>query len=152
MKDILTSWRPADLSDRRRALPVSEKGWENSLMVHLKAELPSEFTIIQQAGAGKLRGDILIERHSLLGGGLIRDTIELKKGMDTTGKYKELIGQIETYRREKGYTFAVICGSDVKDELMRMLKDQYKNDNERLAIFWKTGASRGVKTLVSESE
>lgn len=150
MKEVLASWKPADLTDKRRNLPKSEKGWENSLVAHLKAELPTEFTIIQQAGQGKLRGDILIQRHSLLGGGDIRDTIELKKGLPSTGTYKELIGQIETYRREKGWTFAVLCGDDVKDDLVRMLRDQYRKDYERVGIFWKVGSSRGVKVIVSD--
>jgi hypothetical protein len=103
-----------------------------------------------QAGAGKLRGDIVIERRSLLGGGVIRDTIELKKGLSSTGTYKEFVGQIQTYRREKGWTFGIVCGGDVKDDLMRMLKDQYRKDYDRLGIFWKTGAGRGVKTIVSD--
>jgi hypothetical protein len=150
MKEILASWKPADLNDKRRSLPSSEKGWENSLLAHLRAELPSDFTIMPQAGAGKLRGDIVVERRSVLGAGVIRDTIELKKGLASTGTYKDLVGQIQTYRREKGWTFAVICGDDVKDDLMRMLKDQFRKDHERLGIFWKTGPSRGVKVLVSD--
>ncbi len=150
MKESLTSWKPSDPSDRRRRVPASEKGWENSLLEHLRGEFP-DFQFIPQAGAGMVRGDIVVERKGLLGfGGIVRDIIELKQGMKSTAQYQRLMGQIETYKMEKGWTFVVICGDDVDPKLMTALKDHYKN-HQRLAILWKKNEKRGVDVLVGPS-
>ncbi len=150
MKEALISWTPSDPSDKRRKLPVSEKGWENSLLEHLRNEFP-DFNFIPQAGAGMVRGDIVLERKAMLGlGGFLRDIIELKQGLSSTGQYQRLIGRIETYRMEKGWTFVVICGEPVDAKVMRALKDHYENF-DRLAIFWKKGAGTGVETLTGGS-
>ncbi len=146
MKTILQEWKPSDPRDARRRVPASEKGWEQSLVERLRESLP-DLQVIPQAGAGMVRGDIVIERKTLLGG-INRDTVELKLGMSSTGTFQRLIGQIETYTKEKGFTFVVICGESADPKLMKGLKDHYQGKTPRLAIFWKKNERRGVEVIV----
>lgn len=148
MKEILEAWKPYDLHDKRRRIPATEKGWENVLLEHLRESLP-DLQIIPQAGAGMVRGDIVIERKAFFGlGAVVRDIVELKLGMSFTGTLQRLIGQIETYLKEKGRTFVVICGEDVDPELMKALKDHYRGEVPKLKVFWKKSERRGVEVLL----
>jgi hypothetical protein len=146
MKKILEEWKPSDPKDARRRVPATEKGWEQSLVNHLRESLPG-LQVIPQAGAGMVRGDIVIERKTLLGG-INRDIVELKLGMVSTGTFQRLIGQIQVYAKEKGWTFVVICGDEMDPKLMKGLQDHYKGKGLRLAIFRKKSERKGVETLV----
>ena len=144
-RKILSSWKPEDLDDHRRNVPKTEKGWERSLTGHMRLMLP-DFNVLQQGGQGMKRGDILVERKSLLGG-IVRDVVELKLGLATTAAYQRLVGQVDDYRKETGVTIVVICGEDVDPKLMKTLETRYPSDASKLGIFWKKSERRGVQQV-----
>jgi hypothetical protein len=139
---VLTAWEAEDLEDRRRSSPKTEKGWERSLVEHLRLMLP-DLNVIPQGGSGMKHGDIVVERKGLLGG-FVRDIVELKLGLSTTGQYQRLIGQVDDYRKESGSTIVVICGGDVDPKLMKSLETRYPGGTEKLGIYWKKTAKKGV--------
>ena len=141
---ILESWAPSDPDDKRRRLPRNEKAWERSLVEHLQDVLPDSH-VIPQAGAGMVRGDIVIERKGLLA--IKRDIIELKDGFDSVGTCHTLVGQIETYKKERGWIFAVLCGDEVDSKLLKELENRYRGRDPRVCIYWKKGGGRGVKVI-----
>jgi hypothetical protein len=148
IQKILHAWAVEDLEDRRRSIPKTEKGWERSLVDHMRLMLP-ELNIIPQGGSGMKHGDIVVERKGYLGG-LVRDIVELKLGLSSTGNYQRLIGQVEDYRKESGTTIVVICGSDVDLKLMKALQTRYPSSTEKLGVFWKKDAKKGVTQLFPE--
>jgi len=145
-KTILQAWEPADLDDRRRAVPKTEKGWERSLVDHVRLMVPSDLNVIPQGGSGMKHGDIVVERKGLLGG-IVRDIIELKLGLSTTGNYQRLIGQVDDYLKENGSTVVVICGEEVDPKLMKSLETRYPSTTTKLGIFWKKSEKKGVIQL-----
>jgi hypothetical protein len=142
---ILRAWVVEDLEDRRRSSPKTEKGWERSLVDHMRLMLP-DLNVIPQGGSGMKHGDIVVERKGMLGG-LVRDIVELKLGLSTTGNYQRLLGQIDEYRKESGSTVVVICGSDVDPKLIKSLETRYPSSTEKLGVFWKKDAKKGVTQL-----
>jgi hypothetical protein len=145
-KVILGAWEPADLDDRRRSVPKSEKGWERSLVDHVRLMVPPDLNVIPQGGSGMKHGDIVIERKGLIGG-IVRDIIELKLGLATTGNYQRLIGQVDDYLKEGGSTIVVVCGEDVDPKLMKSLETRYPTSTSKLGIFWKKSAKKGVSQV-----
>ncbi|HEV2520648.1 MAG TPA: hypothetical protein VGX00_08585 [Thermoplasmata archaeon] len=145
-KTILEAWQPSDLDDKRRDLPKTEKGWERSLVDHVRLMVPSDLNVIPQGGAGMKHGDIVVERKGLLGG-IVRDIIELKMGLSTTGNYQRLIGQVDDYLKEGGSTIVVICGEDTDPKLIKQLETRYPSTTSKLGIFWKKSSKKGVSQL-----
>ncbi len=143
---LLARWVPEDLDDRRRSSPKTEKGWERSLVEHLRAALPGDLNVIPQGGSGMKHGDIVVERKTILGG-INRDIVELKLGLATTAQYQRLIGQVDDYRKESGNTIVVICGDNVDPKLMKSLETRYPRGTERLGVFWKGSAKEGVERV-----
>ena len=139
---ILRAWKPEDLDDRRRKVPATEKGWERSLVEHLRLMLPWA-NIIPQGGSGMKHGDIVVERAGKLGG-IVRDIVELKLGLPGAGTYQRLVGQVDDYRKEHGNTVVVICGEGVDPKLIKQLETRYPFDTTKLGIFWKNDGRRGV--------
>lgn len=147
---VFDAWVVEDTEDRRRSEPKTEKGWERSLVDHMRLMLP-ELNIIPQGGSGMKHGDIVVERKAYLGSGLVRDIVELKLGLSTTGNYQRLLGQIDEYRKENGTTIVVICGHDADPKLLKSLETRYPSSTEKLGIFWKKDAKKGVTTLFPKS-
>jgi hypothetical protein len=144
-KKIVEAWQPEDLEDRRRSTPKTEKGWERSLVEHLRLTLP-ELNIIPQGGSGMKHGDIVVERKGMLGG-IVRDIIELKLGLSSTGNYQRLVGQVDDYLKESGTTLVVICGDDVDPKLIKSLETRYPSTTSKLGIWWKKSAKKGAQQL-----
>jgi hypothetical protein len=142
---ILRAWKPQDLKDKRRNVPATEKGWEDSLVEHLRLMLPWA-NIIPQGGSGMKRGDIVVERRGTLGG-IVRDIVELKLGLPSSPSYQRLVGQVDDYRKESGNTVVVICGDDVDPKLIKQLETRYPTATPKLGIFWKKDSKKGVSQL-----
>jgi len=90
----------------------TEKDFEKSLIRHLEKNL-TKADIIKQYAAGRVKGDIVVDKEVLL---------ELKQGLDSTSKVQRLLGQIEIYNAEwRGSVVIVICGKSQAD-LLKMVK------------------------------
>lgn len=90
---LIESWRP------RRC--KTEKDFERSLFKHLGKNL-SKSEVVKQYGAGRVRGDIVVDGRIL---------IEIKNNLDSTSKLQRLFGQLEIYASDwKRDVVLVLCG------------------------------------------
>lgn len=144
-ENILSEWKPKS-ADGRRSEPASEKEYERSLVDTLRDNLEG-IQIIPGGGKGMFKSDITIQRKGLIGGSL-EDIVELKLGMNSTGAYQRLVGQIESYQPGRhGWVFIVICGEPVDPKLLSELKTKYRG-TPFISVYHKKGSKKGVKKIV----
>lgn len=110
---LVREWRPRKCK--------TEKDFENSLVRHLRSNLPGK-DVVPQYASGRVKGDIVIEKKYL---------IEIKLNLGSTSKLQRLIGQLEGYEQEwKNPIILVLCG-DHDTNLLKQLKEAVNRRNDK---------------------
>lgn len=89
---VIVAWTPGNLR--------TERAYEGSLYAYLHACL-ADVQVTRQYAIGRVRTDIMVGDRVL---------IEIKKDLDTVGKYHRLLGQIADFADWGGDLVVVLCG------------------------------------------
>lgn len=137
MQKILKAWKPERV-DHEGWKPKTEHEWSQSLFSHLQ-NVTDEVLVDKEKGSGRGREDLTLDYKWALG--KFHHAVELKRGMKSVPKMRDLTAQITNYYRAGAdYVHAVICGDEdeVDERLLRKLKDEHSGFwKKNPSIFWK---------------
>ena len=113
--DLIKKWKPRKCK--------TEKDFEKSLYNFLHDQLDS-IQITKQYAKGRIRADLVIEDKVI---------IELKNNLDSTAKYKRLIGQLTEYEEWEGQIIVLLTGKT--DPNLKKQLDKFVQDRNSDSIF-----------------
>ena len=109
LTSLFSKWHPRNCK--------SEKDYENSLYSFLNKELEGH-QITKQYAFGRFRADVVID------GRLI---IEIKYNLNSTAKYRSLLGQLAEYKKWPGRIILLLVGKtdpNLKEQLTSHLEEE----------------------------
>ena len=137
MLKILKAWKPERI-DHEGWKPKTEHEWSESLFAHLQ-NVTDAVIVNKEKGSGRGREDLTLDYKYHFG--KYHHAIELKRGMNSVPKMRDLTGQITSYfKAQASYVHAVICGDEdeVDERLLRQLKEEHSGFwTKNPSIFWK---------------
>jgi hypothetical protein len=132
MLRIVKAWKP-EHPDHTGWKPKTEHDWAQSLFGHLQAVTDDVLVDKEKGFSGRGREDLTLDYKWALG--KWHHAIEIKRGLRSSTKERDLKGQIENYQKKADFVHVVICGDDDEYESSSRFVRQLVDD---ISGFWKT--------------